>query len=81
MLKGTSVAGNYTFTELNDCLYPCWISCTSNTGSIDHTYNVQVTFKLHQCILTSTCQHPMMQQQIQLCQISSIGYPSLLHSF
>lgn len=81
MFKRTSVAGNYTFAELNDCLYPCWIFCTFNTGSIGHTYNVQVTFKLQECVLTSTSQHPMMQQQLQLCQISKTGYRSLLHNF
>jgi hypothetical protein len=65
----------------NDCLYQCWTSCTFNIGSIGHTYNVQETFKLQECILTSTCQHLMMQQQLQLCHISNTGYWSLLHSF
>lgn len=43
MLKGTSVACNYAFPELNDCLCPCWTYCTH---SISAVYNAKVIFKL-----------------------------------
>jgi hypothetical protein len=52
---------------------------TFNIGSTGQ--NDQMTFKLQACILISASQHPMMQKQLQLCQISNNGYWSLLHSF